>query len=115
MGDILIQQVERATTKKAPKPFSIRRVIVFALVAGFYIAPVIACWFDWLSAAPFLSGMAAEKKAFFMMLLDQTFGAVIINFFFYFAFELVSCKYKFDQQFYIDCGPAVRPLNRLRK
>lgn len=90
VGDILIQQVERMTTKKTPKPFSIRRVFVFALVAAFYIAPVIACWFDWLSAAPFLSGMAAEKKAFFMMLLDQTFGAVIINFFFFFAFELAQ-------------------------
>ena len=87
LGDILIQKVQGRTSRVQ---FDYRRLFVFSLVAGLYIAPVIHIWFDWLDKLYLLVGLSNIQKSLVMMLLDQTFGAVIINMFFFIAFELVS-------------------------
>lgn len=87
LGDILIQNVQNAKSKK---PFDYRRLFVFSLVAGLYIAPVIHLWFDFLDKLPVFVGSGNVQKSAVMMLLDQTFGAVVINAFFFVAFEFVS-------------------------
>ena len=86
LGDILIQKIQMRNTNKS---FDYRRLLVFSLVAGLYIAPVIHVWFDWLDKLPFLQSMTGFNKAAIMMLIDQTIGATVINMFFFVAFETV--------------------------
>eukprot|EP01041_Mallomonas_annulata_P001950 gene1950-3786_t len=92
LGDILIQNVQNKMSK-TPKPFDFRRLLVFVTVAAFYIAPVIHLWFGYLDSLPFLVGMGGIKKSLVMMILDQTFGAVVVNLFFFVAFEIAQRLY----------------------
>lgn len=91
LGDVLIQLV---TCYRAKKPFviDIRRLVVFISVAAIYIAPVIHVWFDYLEKMPLPPAIKESplKKSLAMILLDQTFGAVVISAGFFYAFELVN-------------------------
>jgi hypothetical protein len=90
LGDTLIQNLERRKLKKA---FDFRRLVVFMLVTGLYIAPVIHNWFGFLDSMPFLVGLSHPVKAGIMMLTDQTLGAVGVTIGFFYAFEFVSYAY----------------------
>ena len=97
LGDTFIQKFE---SRKTPgKPFDFRRLVVFALVCGLYIAPVVHCWFDYLSKISMFQSMSNTSKAFAMMLVDQSVGAIIITSGFFFAFELVSKNF-FPSEFF---------------
>jgi len=92
-GDVLIQLFQQRNARKKNSnaaPFDFRRLAVFATVAGLYIAPVIHLWFGFLNELPFKADMSNQAKAGIMMLLDQTFGAVIVNAGFFYAFELAQ-------------------------
>jgi hypothetical protein len=91
LGDVLIQLV---TCYRAKKPYVIdmRRLIVFSSVAAIYIAPVIHVWFDYLEKMPLPPAIKESplKKSLVMILLDQTFGAVVVSAGFFYAFELAQ-------------------------
>lgn len=87
LGDILIQNWERRINKNS---FDFRRLFVFFLVTAFYIAPVIHVWFDILNKMPMPAGTGNALRAGFMMIVDQTVGAVVITIGFFYAFELVT-------------------------
>ena len=82
-GDILIQSYQG-------NPFDFRRLSVFTLVAGFYIAPVIHIWFNWLNSMPLPKNLNKVSKALAMMFVDQTVGATFITAGFFYAFELAQ-------------------------
>ena len=86
LGDVLIQSYDGRKTKK---PIDLRRLLVFSMVTGIYIAPVIHLWFNFLAGMPFLAKMSNMKQAMWMMFVDQTLGATIITMGFFFAFEMV--------------------------
>lgn len=86
LGDFLIQSYDGRTSKK---PIDLRRLLVFSMVTGIYIAPVIHLWFNFLAGMPFLAKMSNMKQALWMMFVDQTVGATIITMGFFFAFEMV--------------------------
>ena len=89
LGDYLVQKYEG---RKTNKTIDLRRLLVFATVCGLYIAPVIHIWFEYLNRMPFLASMGKYSKAFAMMFVDQSVGATVITFGFFFAFEAV-CIY----------------------
>ena len=82
-----MQQFQRRNTDK---PFDYRRLGVFSSVAGFYIAPVINVWFNWLNSIAMPASFNNIGKALVQMAIDQTVGATVITAGFFFAFELVS-------------------------
>ena len=86
LGDVLIQSYNARNTKK---PIDLRRLLVFSMVTGIYIAPVIHLWFNFLAGMPFLANMSNMKQAMWMMFVDQTLGATIITMGFFLAFEMV--------------------------
>ena len=86
LGDVLIQSYDG---RKSKKPIDLRRLLVFSMVTGIYIAPVIHLWFNFLAGMPFLAKMSNMKQALWMMFVDQTVGATIITMGFFFAFEMV--------------------------
>lgn len=94
MGDVLIQFYEGRNTKDFS--FNLRRFLVFTTVTGFYIAPVIHIWFNWLAAMPMPKAFLQPGKvnnvirAMIMMVADQTVGATVITIGFFYAFELVQ-------------------------
>lgn len=90
LGDILIQFYQSKISNAITFTFDLRRFIVFTTVAGFYIAPVINLWFNWLARLPVPTKWNNVAKAAYMMLIDQTAGAVLINMGFFFAFELAQ-------------------------
>ena len=73
--------------------FSPRRLLVFATVAAFYIAPAIGMWFSYLNSISLFDGFSNFNKALGMMFIDQTIGAVLINMGFFVAFEFVQQLY----------------------
>jgi hypothetical protein len=83
LGDILVQCLQG-------HPFNFHRMIVFSLVTAVYITPVIHVWFNMLNALPFLSRLNNTMKANLMIIIDQTFGAVIITAGFFYAFEIAN-------------------------
>ena len=85
LGDLLIQYLNGGNSLLS---FNLRRWIVFTSVAGFYIAPSIHLWFDWLAGLPLPASFNGFKVALVQMLLDQTIGAVVINAGFFYAFQL---------------------------
>ena len=88
LGDVLVQLLE---TRGAPqRSIDLRRLAVFSAVASLYIAPSIGLWFAYLNGLPALQGMTPLPKALWMILLDQTFGAVLINGCFFYAFSLAD-------------------------
>lgn len=91
LGDVLIQLINCYNAKK-PFVIDMRRLIVFSSVAAIYIAPVIHIWFDFLEKMnlPPAIKQSATMKSLVMILLDQTFGAVVVSAGFFYAFELVS-------------------------
>ena len=86
LGDVLIQSYDG---RKSKKPIDLRRLLVFSMVTGIYIAPVIHLWFNFLAGMPFLAKMSNMKQALWMMFVDQTVGATIITMGFFIAFEMV--------------------------
>lgn len=88
VGDFLIQ-----TLQKKLGVIDMRRWLVFTSVAGFYIAPAIHLWFNWLATLPFPSKYGKDKVALIQLFLDQTLGAVIINGGFFYAFELAQALF----------------------
>jgi hypothetical protein len=90
LGDSIIQIYESTKTKKK---FNFRRLVVFSTVTGLYIAPFLHVWLDYLNVLPFLSKLGNVQKAFSMLLIDQTIGAIAINIGFFFAFEAVSITF----------------------
>ena len=88
LGDILIQFWLPYSKGLTPK-FDLRRFLVFTSVAGFYIAPVLHVWFNYLNYFPVPSTFNRVAKSLVMIFLDQTIGAVVVNGGFFFAFELV--------------------------
>lgn len=89
LGDLIIQLWLPYQKGLTPK-FDLRRFAVFSFVAGFYIAPTIHVWFDYLNAFPVPSDFSRVAKALVMIFLDQTIGAVVINGGFFFAFEFAQ-------------------------
>ena len=85
VGDLLIQLLNQ---KKGLGAFNFRRWLVFTAVAGFYIAPAIHLWFNYLGYLVLPASLGKFGVAFVQMALDQTFGAVIINAGFFYAFAL---------------------------
>ena len=91
-GDFIIQVIQNK--KKSPsvnnifKLVDFRRWIVFTTVAGLYIAPALHLWFNYLGYLQFPAQFSKFQIAFVQMLLDQTIGALIINYGFFYAFEL---------------------------
>jgi hypothetical protein len=85
-GDLLIQLFSKGSV-------DFRRWIVFTTVAGFYIAPSIHVWFNWLGNLPIPPRYGKVNIALIQMVLDQTIGAVIINGGFFYAFELSQIIY----------------------
>mmetsp|Transcript_11286 Transcript_11286/g.10920 ORF Transcript_11286/g.10920 Transcript_11286/m.10920 type:complete len:298 (-) Transcript_11286:2306-3199(-) len=90
LGDSIIQMYESTKTKKR---FNFRRLVVFSTVTGLYIAPFLHVWLDYLNVLPFLSKLGNFQKAFSMLLIDQTIGAIAINIGFFFAFEASEALY----------------------
>lgn len=82
IGDILIQIMSQQS-------LDYRRLLVFTAVAGLYFAPVIDIWFSWLNSLPLSSEYSGNKRAFIMLLIDQTVGSILVNGGFFVAFELV--------------------------
>lgn len=92
-GDLLIQLLNQ---KKGMGAFNFRRWLVFTAVAGFYIAPAIHLWFNYLGYLALPASLGKFGIAFVQMLLDQTFGAVIINAGFFYAFSLSDALFPPD-------------------
>ncbi len=89
LGDALLQISHFASHSK-PLSIDKRRLIIFCVVSAIYIAPTIHFWFDWLNNIQFPSDLGKSSKALIMMLLDQTLGAFLVTFGFFYAFEIVS-------------------------
>lgn len=88
LGDILLQ-LTLFSLQSEPYLIDKRRVIIFCVVSAVYIAPTIHYWFDWLNNFPMSNKLGKSGKAIIMMLLDQTLGAFLVTFGFFYAFELV--------------------------
>jgi hypothetical protein len=86
LGDLLIQAIN---INKKGGAVDFRRVAVFTSVCGFYIAPVIDRWFQWLNTLAFPAVLGETGKVLTTLFIDQTLGAVTINAGFFLAFELV--------------------------
>lgn len=91
LGDVLIQWVENK--KKGTTGFDLRRFAVFTSVAGLYIAPSINMWFTYLNNIKRFDSQSNFWKAMYMMIIDQTAGAVIINGGFFYAFALANALF----------------------
>lgn len=92
-GDLLIQLLNQ---KKGLGAFNFRRWLVFTAVAGFYIAPAIHLWFNYLGYLPLPASLGKVGIALVQMILDQTFGAVIVNAGFFYAFALSDALFPPD-------------------
>jgi hypothetical protein len=97
LGDFLIQNLQNRGTKRN---FDFRRLFVFMLVTGFYIAPVMHVWFNLITKIPLPPGANKFVEAGLMMALDQTFGAVFVTIGFFYAFELVSESYLTSSKYF---------------
>ena len=88
IGDLLIQQLENYGKKESS--LDVRRAAVFCLVAAFYIAPAIHNWFELLNNMAINiipSHFGRVAKAALMIMFDQTIGAIVVTFGFFYAFE----------------------------
>lgn len=92
-GDLLIQLLNQ---KKGLGIFNFRRWLVFTAVSGFYIAPAIHLWFNYLGYLVLPASLGKFGVAFVQMLLDQTFGAVVINAGFFYAFAFSDALFPPD-------------------
>eukprot|EP01031_Cornospumella_fuschlensis_P036989 gene36989-44875_t len=90
LGDILIQLVNHRVRGAGGLVFDIRRLLVFMIVAGIYMAPATHWWFNFLDRMPVLREKSRWLKSLIMIAVDQTAGALIITSGFFFAFELVN-------------------------
>jgi hypothetical protein len=93
VADFITQQMElrRSDHKKA---LDYRRLLVFAMVTGFYTAPIVHIWFNYLASAPFIVAIDNPvAKAIAMVALDQTLGATLITAGLFIAFEAVRLRY----------------------
>ena len=72
--------------------YDVRRTMLFALVNGLYIAPVIHSWFEFLNRLPVPTVFASTpaRRAIFQILIDQTVGAILISIGFFVAFEIAQ-------------------------
>ena len=86
--DIITQKLEIKALKHSQ--FDYRRLLVFSCVSGFYTAPIIHVWFHILPQLPVIEQLDGIAKALVMVLIDQTFGAVVVTVGIFFAFEAVS-------------------------
>lgn len=89
-GDFIIQIINGKKSSSTNNIFQLvdfRRWIVFTTVAGLYIAPSLHLWFNYLGYLQFPKDFSKFQIAFIQMILDQTFGALIINAGFFYAFE----------------------------
>lgn len=68
-GDFLIQLFQKQSSNKE---FDWRRLIVFSVVAAFYIAPVIHVWFNWLNQLPLPPGLSTFAVAGIQMVRWST-------------------------------------------
>ncbi|KAJ1430954.1 hypothetical protein B484DRAFT_448619 [Ochromonadaceae sp. CCMP2298] len=87
LGDLLVQAIN---INKKGGAIDFRRVAVFTSVCGFYIAPVIDLWFQWLNTLAFPAVLGETGKVLTTLFIDQTLGAVTINAGFFLAFELAQ-------------------------
>lgn len=91
VGDLLVQKLEVSDNREFT--LDIRRAAVFSFVSALYIAPAIHNWFEFLNKVglaiiPPQFGRVA--KAALMIIFDQTIGAIVVTFGFFYAFEFFN-------------------------
>lgn len=93
LGDVAVQYITRPPDAKIF--IDKRRLIIFSLMGGLYIAPIISLWFQWLNSIKFPPYMTNTKlkRSLSMLLVDQTLGAVAVNLGFFFFYEVLSRAY----------------------
>ena len=122
LGDWLCQRLESKTTVFS---CNYRRLLVFSLVNGLFLATVIHKWFQFLAGMPILKGLNALQQAllmveisppsfthtstssspstsshFLQVSIDQTIGAVGTTIGLIFAFEFINrCIPPFEKKF----------------
>jgi hypothetical protein len=86
LGDILLQKINR-------DPIDLRRLAVFSTVTMFYIAPTCHFWYNTLEVVPTPANLRPALQNALKLIIDQTFGAAMVNMGFFFAFALSDRLY----------------------
>ena len=98
IGDGLVQlQQQLRSRQKGGGSESIgidfRRLSLFTLVGGLFVAPIVGNWFKLLDTIPakiYGDDVSHILKSFTMVAIDQVFASVVILTLFYYAYELIN-------------------------
>mmetsp|Transcript_1842 Transcript_1842/g.2933 ORF Transcript_1842/g.2933 Transcript_1842/m.2933 type:complete len:294 (+) Transcript_1842:209-1090(+) len=89
LGDLVVQYYASLGKGRFPG-FDYRRMTVFTVVCGFYFAPLVNVWFEFLNSLKMPDGWSKSRKALAMVAIDQTVGSCVVKGGFYMAFEVAQ-------------------------
>jgi len=96
LGNAICQNIERRQAEsegREPKPLDLERLLVYSLMGGLYVGPVLHFWFfipEWLIRQPGVKGLPKVGKTIASVGIDQTVLAPIMNGVAYYAYKLIG-------------------------